>query len=215
MKLTYTTLNEQAYLTLKNSIIHRELPPGTRLIDSQLAEKYGISRTPMRDAIRKLVEEGLVVKNPQKGYSVYSPTVNDIAEIFELREILDIAVATKLICEIFPAHPEVMEKLQKDYKQICSESEDFVKDDERLHEAIIRLAGNSRMTSLYTDLNTQTRAFRRSTAANSTRVKMANQMHDLIYQGLTELDLQKTIEAIKLHISYSKADAIEDFSKTI
>lgn len=212
-KLSYTALNEQAYQILKESILHKDLPPGTRLVDSQLAEQYGISRTPMRDAIRKLVEEGLVVKNSQKGYSVYSPTIDDIKEIFELREILDIAAATKLIKEILPSHPELIAELKAGYKQICTESSDFVKDDEQLHETLIRLCGNSRIMSLYSDLDTQTRTFRRSTATNSARVKMANKMHCLIYEGVIELDLAKAVNAIKLHISYSKADAIDDFSK--
>lgn len=215
MKLSFINLNDQAYQALKKSIINRELPPGTRLVDSQLAVQFGISRTPIRDAIRKLTEEGLVVKNSQKGYSVFCPSFNDINEIFELREILDIAACRKLICEILPNNTEAMEEIRRSYEGIldtaADSSNDFVKDDEDLHDTIIRLCGNSRIISLYSDLRDQTRIFRRMTAPNQLRVELARQYHSRIYQGLTELDLEKTIDAIKTHVLYSKNDALSDF----
>lgn len=218
MKLLSTNLNDQAYQVLKNSILNREFLPGTRLVDSQLAEQFGISRTPLRDAIRKLTEEGLVVKNSQKGYSVFCPSYNDIIEIFELREILDIAAATKLIQEILPNNAAAMEEIRHSYEGIShtSQSEsfsDFVKNDEDLHDTIIRLAGNTRMIRIYSDLRDQTRIFRRMTAPNHLRVELAKQYHSRIYQGLTELNLEKTIDAIKTHILYSKNDALSDFIK--
>ena len=89
MILKIDTLNQQAYDILKEKILNKELLPGTRLVDSQLAEDFGISRTPLRDAIRKLAEEGFVVSSPtKKGYYVYQPSAKDINEIFELRQIL-------------------------------------------------------------------------------------------------------------------------------
>lgn len=217
MKLSSVNLNDQAYQALKNSIMNKELLPGTRLVDSQLAAQFGISRTPLRDAIRKLTEEGLVVKHSQKGYSVFCPSFKDINEIFELREILDIAACTKLIQEVLPHNPEAMEEIRRSYEGIletaAASPNDFVKNDEDLHDTIIRLTDNSRIISLYSDLKDQTRIFRHMTAPNHLRVELARQYHSRIYQGLTELDLEKTIDAIRTHVLYSKNDALSDFIK--
>ena len=77
-KLVVNNLTQQAYDLLRTKIITKEILPGTRLVDSTLAQQYGISRTPMRDAIRKLAEEGLVTPSSTKGYFVYKPTLKDI-----------------------------------------------------------------------------------------------------------------------------------------
>ena len=80
-------LNKKAYDAIKMDIVERRLIAGTRLVDSKLAEQYGISRTPIRDALMRLTEEGLV-ENTGKGYYVYMPSADDIRELFELRQAM-------------------------------------------------------------------------------------------------------------------------------
>ena len=215
MKLMIENLNQQAYDVLKNKIICKELKPGDRLVDSQLAEEFGISRTPIRDAIRKLTDEGLVMRsNGSKGYQVYRPDATDINEIFELRQILDIAAVTKLITEIIPSNPEVLEELKSSYIRVSSpdSASSFVLDDEDFHGTIIRLSNNSRMQSVYSDLRIQTRAFRSVTSHSAGRMKKAENYHAKIYNGIISGDLDATIEAIKTHIFYSKRDALKDYT---
>lgn len=213
MKLTVDNLNQQAYDVLKEKIIQKELPPGTRLVDSQLAEEFGISRTPLRDAIRKLAEEGLAVSNAKRGYYVYQPSAEDINEIFDLRQILDIAAVTKLIEDVLPNNPEAMKELKEKYsnEHTAVESNAFVKRDESFHDTIIRLAGNKRMHAIYTDLGNQTRAFRRATSFDNIRMEKANNYHNRIYQGLIHLDLDAAIDAVKTHVAFSRADALRDY----
>lgn len=211
MKLVADNLNEQAYRALKASIINKELAPGERLIDTQLAEYFGISRTPIRDAIRKLTEEGLVVTSDKKGYFVFSPSHNDILEIFELREQFDLAAVRKLITQILPSNPEAMEQIRISFEGLDSPS--FVQDDESFHETLIRLTGNSRMLVLYKDLSTQTRAFRRLTSNDPDRIRKAKEYHRRIYEGLMHLDLPATEEAVCCHVAYSREDALKDFCK--
>ena len=114
-KLVVNNLTQQAYDLLRTKIITKEILPGTRLVDSTLAQQYGISRTPMRDAIRKLAEEGLVTPSSTKGYFVYKPTLKDIEEIFEIREMIDISVTTKVITKILPQNPAALEKITQSY----------------------------------------------------------------------------------------------------
>ena len=212
MKLVSTNLNDQAYQALKDSILRKELAPGERLIDTQLAEHFGISRTPIRDAIRKLSEEGLVVSSEKKGFFVFRPSAQDIAEIFELRQIFDLAAARKLILEILPNDPAAVAQIRESFESISTRDPSFVKDDESFHETLIRLTGNGKMLTLYGDLETQTRAFRRITSNDPERMRRAKDYHRKIYEGLMHLDLAATEEAIRLHVSYSREDALKDFS---
>ncbi|MCI6296352.1 MAG: GntR family transcriptional regulator [Clostridiales bacterium] len=215
MILKIDTLNQQAYDILKEKILNKELLPGTRLVDSQLAENFGISRTPLRDAIRKLAEEGFVVSTPtKKGYYVYQPSAKDINEIFELRQILDIAAATKVIREILPADPTAFEQLRQVYQaenEMATAS--FVQHDEDFHDAVIRLCGNARMQAIYTDLRHQTRAFRSVTSRSSQRISKAKSYHEKIYHGFEARDLDATIDAIRKHVEYSREDALADYTQ--
>lgn len=213
MILRVDNLNEQAYDILREKILSRELLPGARLVDSQLAEEFGISRTPLRDAIRKLAEEGLVVNNPQKkGYYVYQPSAEDINEIFELRLILDLAAAAKLVTRVFPQDPDALRQLQSFY---CAEYENadapFAQKDEDFHGMIIRLCRNARMSAVYADLRSQARAFRSIAPRDEERIGRERLSHEKIYKGLLNLDLEATLAAIREHVENCREDAIRDY----
>ncbi len=212
MLIKVNALNQQAYTILKNKILKKEISPGTRLIDSQLAKEFGISRTPLRDAIRKLVEDGLVMPGKNgKGYYVYKPSAKDINEIFEMRLILDIAAATKLINVIIPEQPEIIDKIAQ-FDMVEHDLDSFVLSDEDFHNALITFCKNSRMTEIYADLQAQTRAFRSVTSQDQARVEKARTYHKKIIDGLCSGQLDETIDAIKEHVELSRIDALADYT---
>ena len=100
------TLNMDAYLplrdvvfnTLREAILKGELKPGERLMELQLASKLGVSRTPIREAIRMLEQEGLAVTMPRKGAEVAKMTLKDMEDVLEVREALD-ELAAKIACK--------------------------------------------------------------------------------------------------------------------
>ena len=100
------TLNMDAYLplrdvvfnTLREAILKGELKPGERLMELQLAAKLGVSRTPIREAIRMLEQEGLAVTIPRKGAEVAKMTEKDMEDVLQIREALD-ELAAKIACE--------------------------------------------------------------------------------------------------------------------
>ena len=85
----YLPLRDIVFQTLRNAIITGELQPGERLMETQLGEKLGVSRTPIREAIRKLELEGLVVMVPRKGAQVAQFTEKDIQDVLEVRAALE------------------------------------------------------------------------------------------------------------------------------
>ena len=92
------TFREQIVEELRSSIISGQLPPGSQIIESDLAVRFGVSRGPLREALRQLIEEGLLVTVPYTGTHVTSLSHNDIQEIFSLRTELEI-FAFKLVWE--------------------------------------------------------------------------------------------------------------------
>ena len=105
------TLNMDAYLplrdvvfnTLREAILKGDLKPGERLMELQLAAKLGVSRTPIREAIRMLEQEGLAVTMPRKGAEVAKMTLKDMEDVLEIREALD-ELAVKIACDKISDH---------------------------------------------------------------------------------------------------------------
>ena len=93
----YLPLRDVVFQTLRQAILRGELKPGERLMEIHLAQKLGVSRTPVREAIRKLELEGLVLMIPRKGAVVAEITVTDLEDVLEVRMALE-ELAVKLAC---------------------------------------------------------------------------------------------------------------------
>ena len=205
-------LNKKAYDAIKMDIVERRLSAGTRLVDSKLAEKYGISRTPIRDALMRLTEEGLV-ENTGKGYYVYMPSADDIRELFELRLMMDLYSARVIIEQRLLLNPDNRRRI--DLSCDCPDGKisenSFVAADERFHGEMMALTGNVRLMNFYNSIRNQMRAFRNVTARSTERMNQAKSDHMLIYQAIVLGDLSAAEEAIRKHTRQSMADALRDF----
>ena len=94
----YLPLRDVVFNTLRQAILRGELKPGERLMEIQLANKLGVSRTPIREAIRKLELEGLVLMIPRKGAEVAEITEKSLRDVLEVRRALE-ELAVELVCE--------------------------------------------------------------------------------------------------------------------
>ena len=208
-----STLNDQVYNVLREKILKKELPPGSRMVASKLADEYGISKTPIRDAIRKLVEDGLVSSHSTRGYYVYTPTKKDISEIFEIRKILDVSAAKIVITRILPEHPEALKELRAELEESMNTEDPrddrYVKNDEKFHVALVKLTQNEKLLKYYCDLQDQTKLFRFLFSKDDERMKTANTYHRKIFESLEERDMEKTVQLIEEHIEYSRDEAIK------
>ncbi|MCR5452124.1 MAG: GntR family transcriptional regulator [Lachnospiraceae bacterium] len=95
---SFMPLRDVVYLKLRESILKEELPPGTRLMEVHLAEKLGVSRTPVREAIHMLATEGLVIFRPGRGAKVAKLTQKDMDDVLQIRSALE-ALAVRLSCD--------------------------------------------------------------------------------------------------------------------
>ena len=94
----FLPLRDVVFNTLRNAILKGELEPGEKLMEKKLSEKLGVSRTPIREAIRKLELEGLVVMTPRKSAEVASITEEDLTDVLEVRRVLE-TLAIDLACK--------------------------------------------------------------------------------------------------------------------
>jgi DNA-binding GntR family transcriptional regulator len=129
---------------LKRRIINQELKPGSRLIISRIALELGISLTPVREAMTRLIEDGLAEMIPHKGAYVAKPTKKNFEDLFAVRQALEslaVRLATpKLSLADFKVMDEIIESGEKSFS--TSDSESWLKSDEKLHDFIIHKSSN-------------------------------------------------------------------------
>lgn len=180
----YKPLREMVFESLREAIILGRLKPGERLMEIQLAEEMGVSRTPVREAIRKLELEGFVVMVPRKGAYVAGVSVKDIADVFEVRSALE-GLAAGLASERIT--DEEMEELEKAILQISGEEDilTVVKGDSLFHEIIYKASRNQRLTQIITHLQEQINRFRLTSLSVPGRLKIAVGEHKKIVEAIT------------------------------
>lgn len=158
----YQPLREVIFNTLREAIIMGELKPGERLMEVHLAEKMGVSRTPVRESIRKLELEGLVTMVPRKGAFVSTLSSKDIMDVLEIRASLD-ALATGLAAERIK--DSELKELDNVHSQFVNNIEKgnlqgIIKKDVEFHEIIYRSSRNDRLIQIASNLREQVQRYR-------------------------------------------------------
>ena len=158
----YLPLRDVVFNTLRQAILRGELKPGERLMEIQLANKLGVSRTPIREAIRKLELEGLVLMIPRKGAEVAEITKKSLRDVLEVRRALE-ELAVQLVCE------KITEEEIEELKAAAREFENVLKDgditkiaeaDVRFHDVIYMATDNQKLIQLLNNLREQMYRFR-------------------------------------------------------
>ena len=158
----YLPLRDVVFQTLRQAILKGELKPGERLMEIQLAQKLGVSRTPVREAIRKLELEGLVLMIPRKGAEVAEITIKDLEDVLEVRAALE-ELAVCDACENITEEQILALKEAADNFQAALESDDLVKcaeTDMAFHEIIYSATNNKRLLQILNNLREQMYRYR-------------------------------------------------------
>jgi DNA-binding GntR family transcriptional regulator len=191
------------------AIAEGEFPPGTQLVETMLAERFGVSRSPIRGALRALESDGLVVRYPHRGNYVAGLTPDDIQEIFYLREALELA-AVRLAFDRIPDEDLVaMEKLLDGLSPEDSPREEFVSSDDALHDMIARNSGNSRLRGALKQLSAQIQITRRTSVSQEGRLAANLAEHKEIISALRLRDLPLIEARLRIHLKAGKASTLE------
>lgn len=198
----YKPLREMVFESLREAIIQGRLIPGERLMEIQLAEEMGVSRTPVREAIRKLELEGFVVMVPRKGAFVAGISVKDIVDVFEVRAALE-ALAAGLAAERITN--EELEELERSLFQISEVSASqnisaIVETDVNFHEIIYKSCRNERLMQIVTHLKEQIFRFRTTTLALPGRSKNALDEHRAMVEAISDRNVELAQQLAREHI---------------
>jgi DNA-binding GntR family transcriptional regulator len=202
---TVLSLKDIAYTTIKEAILSFELEPGTPLVEHELAEQLGVSKTPVRDALQKLEREGFVVRIPFKGTYVTHVTMTDMAEIFQLRAVLE-GLAARLAAPYFSPlelqqisdnHAAAAAALEAGDLAACSEG------GKRLHDAIINKAEahNQRLVHIIRNLDDQMVRLRALSDRVQGRLHRSMPEHSRIVKALHQADSSAAEQAMRTHLS--------------
>lgn len=202
----YKPLGEVIFNTLKEAIIVGELKPGERLMEVHLSEKMGVSRTPIREAIRKLELEGLVKTFPRKGVYVAELSPKDIADVLEVRAALDglaaFLAAERITAEEIKEMKSVFEQFKQNVEK--NSTQGIVKKDVEFHDIIYRASGNDPLIQILNNLKEQILRFRVIYIKDySTHVGLVKE-HAEIIQALEEKDRLKAQVLAENHIKYQR-----------
>ena len=158
----YLPLRDVVFNTLRKAILRGELKPGERLMEIQLANKLGVSRTPIREAIRKLELEGLVLMIPRKGAEVAQITEKNMQDVLEVRKALE-ELSVQLACErITPEQVEEMKMAAEDFRKVLKSGDvtKIAEADVKFHDIIFAATNNQRLITLLNNLREQMYRFR-------------------------------------------------------
>lgn len=199
---SYLPLREEVFNTLRDQILKGELSPGDRLMEIHLADRLGVSRTPVREAIRMLEREGLAITIPRRGAQVAKMTEKDLSDVLEVREALDELAVTKA-CENMS--PEIIKKLESsvvDFKEAIKTGDPkrIVEADEAFHHIIYEAADNPRLLSITDHLKEQMYRFRFEYVREEKDYDKLINEHERLIEGLKAGDVESVKRDMHTHL---------------
>lgn len=204
------TLNMNAYLplrdvvfnTLREAILKGELQPGERLMELQLAAKLGVSRTPIREAIRMLEQEGLAVTIPRRGAEVAKMTEKDMKDVLQVREALD-ELAVSIACELITE--EELEELAEAVKNFedaigTRDIKQIANADVAFHDIIYQASGNPKLVTILNNLREQIYRYRIQYLKDEKNYPNLLDEHREILEGLMQKDKELVTDSMRRHV---------------
>ncbi|MCR5144703.1 MAG: GntR family transcriptional regulator [Lachnospiraceae bacterium] len=207
-------LRDVVYNTLRNAILRGELLPGERLMEMHLANKLGVSRTPIREAIKLLEDEGLAVTVPRKGAQVAKMTEKDLQDVLEIRNALD-ELAVSMACA--RKKPEQLQTLKEALEsfEFATKSKDprkIAEEDEKFHNVIYEMADNPKLTRVVVDLREQMYRYRYEYVKDNETYEKLIQEHKEMIAGLENNDVEHLKEIMHTHLS-NQVEAVREVIK--
>lgn len=204
-------LREVVFETLRQAIIDGVLRPGERLMEVQLAEEMGVSRTPVREAIRKLELEGFVIMVPRKGAYVADFSVKDIADVFEIRAALEGLAAGLAAERITDAELENLERALVRVGE-CVQTGDIealVAADTEFHDILYRASRNQRLAQIISNLREQIQRYRKVSLAHPGRSRNTIEEHKKIVEAVADRNAALAESLAQDHIENAENSMME------
>lgn len=208
-------LGSQVFEQIKGLILRGEIPPGKRMVESEIAESMGISRTPVREAVHKLEAEGLLTPLPKGGYEVRGLAISDIEETFDIRSTLEsfagyLAAVRHTEKELLPLE-EKLEEFQRylnrhDIKELRRINTEF-------HELLYALSKSPRLIKMIHDLRDEIFLLRKILLNSVEMAHLSNKDHREIIESIKERKAKKVERLLREHILRGKEFILSEIKK--
>ncbi|MGE8080099.1 GntR family transcriptional regulator [Peribacillus loiseleuriae] len=210
-KIETSLLTQQVYDILREKIIGRKYTPGNKLDIHKLADEFGVSRSPVKDAINQLVHEGLIEIIPRKGTYVTQLNFTEFIEVLDARLMIEMWAAQQVIQSISDDQIEEWGQIVHEMDSMLEVTpfpfELYSKLDMTFHKKLIDWTTNSKIKDIYSSLNTHVSLSRivHSTSLGSTIKRHKD--HWLLFTAMKERDLPTFLGTLTLHIKSLKKEA--------
>lgn len=211
----YLPLRDVVFNTLRRAILKGELKPGERLMEIALADKLGVSRTPIREAIRKLELEGLVVMAPRKGAKVASITERDLNDVLEVRKGMEV-LAISLACKrITGEELEKLESIEHSFQSLIESGNltELAEMDVKFHDTIYQATNNQRLVQLLNNLREQMYRYRMEYLKDIAVRRTLAEEHKAICEALRGRDESKAQNYVSVHIDNQQKAIIRSLNQ--
>ena len=199
VSLTPKALYEEVAELLRQRIFNRELAPGSWIDELKLAEEYGISRTPLREALKVLATEGLVTMKVRRGAYVTEVNEKDLTDVYHLLALLESDAAGVVAANATEAQLKELQELHNELEKALTNRERFFEINEAFHMRLLEIANNRWRDQMVADLRKVMKLNRHNSLLKSGRIEESLAEHRAIMQALAARDADATAQRMREH----------------
>jgi DNA-binding GntR family transcriptional regulator len=197
------SLNEQIYASLRQEIVEGHLRPGQRLVELTIAKRFGVSQAPVREALRRLSQEGLAVNEPRRGTRIRQLTLREIEEIYEVRAELEAYAARRFVARLNPVSSKSIKRVYAGLARASRAANQaaMLEQDVDLHEAILLGADSTVLHETWLGVIARWRGMRAIVASQWPQDPTGHlASHDPIVENLLAGDSAAAEQSVRTHL---------------
>ena len=202
VSLAPRALYQEVAELLRQRIFKRELEPGSWIDEMKLAEEYGISRTPLREALKVLAAEGLVTMKVRRGAYVTEVSETDLADVYHLLSLLESDAAGVVAERATDAQLKELQALHKELEGAVDNRDKFFAINERFHMRLLQIAGNRWRDQMVADLRKVMKLNRHNSLLKSGRIDESLKEHRAIMEALARRDAKGSVKRMQAHFRH-------------
>ncbi|WP_332776967.1 GntR family transcriptional regulator [Polaromonas sp.] len=208
VSLTPRALYEEVAERLRQRIFSRELAPGSWIDELKLAEEYGISRTPLREALKVLATEGLVTMKVRRGAYVTEVSERDLTDVYHLLALLESDAVGVVATQASEAQLKELQSLHHELEQAVGNRERFFEINETIHMRLLEIANNRWRDQMVADLRKVMKLNRHNSLLKSGRIRESLAEHQAIMAALVRRDAPEAMQKMQAHFKNGLEAAI-------
>jgi DNA-binding GntR family transcriptional regulator len=194
-------LYEEVAEQLRQRIFRRELEPGSWIDEVKIAQDFGISRTPLREALKVLAAEGLVTMKVRRGAYVTEVSETDLADVYHLLSLLESDAAGVVAHKATDEQVKELQQIQKQLEAAQSDRDKFFAINERFHMRLLEIAGNKWRDQLVADLRKVMKLNRHNSLLKAGRVKESMLEHRALVEAIAKRDAKVATKRMQEHFA--------------